>query len=189
MGSMAGGVPLRHIARESIGWSIALSVVLILLGIAALAMPLAAGLAAAVWAAWLFVLGGVMHLILAFHVRGAGSHIWEALLGLLYLVIGVFLFMHPLAGLVSLTMALGIYLCVKAVFEIIAGIVLRPVTGGVWLLVDALISLVLGVIIWIEFPFSAGWVIGTILGFSILFSGISRLALALAARRAHAAWV
>lgn len=185
MNSMATGLPVRHIGRGSLGWSIGLSVALILLGVAALAMPLLAGLAIAVWAAWLFFLGGIMHLVLAFHVRGAGAHLWEALLGVLYLLIGGFLFFNPLAGLVSLTMALGIYLGVKAAFEIAAGILLRPVIGGWWLLVDAVISIVLAIIIWTQLPFSS-WVIGTIVGISILFSGISRLGLALAAHRALA---
>lgn len=188
MNSMPATLPIRHIAPRSVGWSITLSVLLILLGIAALVMPLLAGLAAEVWASWLFVLGGIMHLILAFHVRGAGAHVWEALIGILYLLIGGFLFFHPLAGLVSLTMALGIYLILKAVFEIVAGILLRPVAGGVWLLVDAGISVVLAVIIWTQLPFSAAWVLGTIVGISILVSGLSRLALALAARRTHAAF-
>lgn len=188
MDSMAAGLPARHIARESLGWSIALSILLILLGAAALAMPFLAGLAATVWAAWLFFFAGIMHLVLAFHVRGAGAHLWEALIGVLYLLIGGFLFFHPVAGLVSLTMALGIYLAVKAIFEIIAGIILRPRAGGVWLIVDAIIDFILAAMIWTHLPSSAAWVIGAIIGISILLNGVSRLALALAARRTYAAY-
>jgi uncharacterized membrane protein HdeD (DUF308 family) len=52
------------------------------------------------------------------------------------------------------------------------------------LLTDGVISLVLASMIWFHLPSSAMWVIGTLIGISILFSGISRLSLSLAAHRA-----
>ena len=94
--------------------------------------------------------------------------------------------LHPLAGLVSLTLFLGAYLLIKGIFELIAGFTLRGVVGGGWLFLDAVISIILAVFIWLHLPYAAAWVIGTLLGVAILFSGITRLALALAARRAHA---
>jgi uncharacterized membrane protein HdeD (DUF308 family) len=178
---------IRGIARESIGWSIGLSVLLILIGLFALAAPLLAGVAVTAWVAWLLILGGFGHLALAWHVRGAGAAVWETLIGLAYIAIGVFLLMHPLAGLVSLTLALGAYLLAKGIFELVMGLRLRPLPGSSWLVVDAIISLILAVVIWRHLPSTAGWVVGTLVGFAILFSGISRLALSLAARKVVAA--
>jgi uncharacterized membrane protein HdeD (DUF308 family) len=51
------------------------------------------------------------------------------------------------------------------------------------MLFDAVVSLILSGMIWMHLPYSATWVIGTLLGFAILFSGISRVALAMHARR------
>lgn len=191
MGTMSSGLPVggavRIIHRESIGWTIAFSILLILLGLVALALPLLAGVAVAGIVSWLLIFGGVAHLVLAFHVRGAGAHLWEALIGVAYLVAGFFLFAHPLAGLVSLTFFLGAYLVVKGIFELIAGFLTRGVPGSVWLLLDAVISLILGIMIWAHLPSAATWAIGTLLGVAILFSGISRLAFALAARQRHLA--
>lgn len=189
MASIGRGFPGRSIARTSVAWSIALSIFLILAGLVALAAPLIAGVLVETVIAWLLIFGGVAHLMLAFHVRGAGAHLWEALIGVAYLVAGIFLFLHPLAGLVSLTLFLGAYLLVKGIFELIAGFSLRGVPGGVWLFVDAVISIILAVFIWLHLPYAAGWVIGTLLGVAILFSGISRLAFSLAARRSHVALV
>jgi uncharacterized membrane protein HdeD (DUF308 family) len=42
---------------------------------------------------------------------------------------------------------------------------------------------VLAIIIYRTWPANAGWVLGIIVGFSMLFSGFSRLMLSLAARR------
>jgi len=177
------GVAIRGIAQKSIGWSIALSVLLIVMGLLAIAAPLVAGVAVTSVVGWLIVFGGVMHLVFAWHVRGAGEYVWELLVGVLYLVVGEFVVWHPLAGLVGLTVVLGSYLLAKGIFELVLGFRLRPVPGSGWLLVDAVISLVLAGMIWWHLPSAAAWVVGTLVGFGILFSGISRLALSLAAKR------
>ncbi len=189
MGTLSTGLPARGIARGSVGWSIGFSILLIVLGLVALATPFIAGVVVESIVAWLLIFGGVSHLVLAWHVRGAGSHLWEFLVGAAYIAAGVFLFLHPVAGLVSLTLFLGAYLFIKGVFELIAGFTVRRVAGGGWIFADAAISIILAVIIWLHLPSTAEWAVGTLLGVAILFSGISRLALGLAARRTHAALV
>ena len=185
MGTLSSGLPVRGIARTSVGWSIALGIVLIVLGLIALATPLVAGVFVETVIAWMLLFGGIGHLVLAWHVRGAGAHLWEALIGLAYIVAAIFLLVHPLDGLVSLTLFLGAYLLIKGIFELIAGIMVRGVPGGGWLILDAVISIILAIFIWLHLPYTADWVVGTLLGVAILFSGISRVALALAARRTH----
>ncbi len=177
-----GVVVRRHIGRESIGWSIALSVLLIVIGLLAVLAPLFAGVAVEAVLAWLVVLAGIFHLWLAWHVRGAGSHTWEALIGVLYILVGGYLFLHPLVGLVGLTAFLGAYLLLKGLFELVAGFGIRHARGGAWMLLDAVISLVLAGIIWAHLFSTATWVVGTLIGFAILFSGISRLVFAISAR-------
>ena len=190
MDTMSSGLPaqstLRVIHRDSVGWTVAFSILLIVLGLAALALPFLAGVAVEAVVSWLLIFGGVAHLVLAFHVRGAGAHLWEALIGVAYIAAGIFLFAHPLAGLVSLTLFLGAYLLMKGILELVAGFATRGVTGGAWLFIDAIVSILLAVMIWTHLPTAAGWAIGTLLGIAILFSGISRLGFALAARRHHA---
>jgi uncharacterized membrane protein HdeD (DUF308 family) len=44
-------------------------------------------------------------------------------------------------------------------------------------------SIVLSVMIWSTWPSSAVWVVGTLVGISMLFSGITRLMLSMAVRR------
>jgi uncharacterized membrane protein HdeD (DUF308 family) len=55
--------------------------------------------------------------------------------------------------------------------------------GSRWLLFDGIITLILSVLIWRTWPSSTEWVIGTLVGISMLFSGISRLMLSLGAHR------
>ena len=180
-------LPVRAIARESSGWTIAFGVLLIILGLLALMVPLITGVAVAVMLGWLLILGGVAHLVLSWHLRGTGGLIWELLIGLAYIAIGVYLLAHPLAGLVALTAFLGAYLLIKGVLELILWFRVRHFHGGGWLLFDAIVSLLLSGLIWMHLPNAATWVIGTLVGFGILFSGISRLVLGMHARRIIAA--
>ena len=171
------------IVKKSVGWSIGLSVLMILAGFLAIAVPQAAGIAVSVLVAWLLVFSGVAHLVFGWHVRTAGGILWELLLGILYICVGAYLLFRPVAGLASLTLALAIYLFAEGVLELILSFRLRPMPGSGWLLFDGIITLILAVMIWRTWPSSTEWVIGTLVGISMLFSGISRLMLSLAARR------
>jgi len=178
---------VKGIARASIGWSIALSVLLIVTGLFMVCAPLLAGVAVTAIVAWLIVLGGFLHLGMAFHVRGTGAHVWEVLVGLAYLVAGSYILMHPLAGLVGLTIVLAIYLLVKGLFELALAMMLRSLPGSGLFIVDAVLSLLLSALIWWHLPSTATWAVGLLVGFGILFSGFSRLTLSLAAKKAVAA--
>ncbi|MGA9063343.1 MAG: DUF308 domain-containing protein [Terracidiphilus sp.] len=170
------------IVRKSIGWTIGLSIVMILAGMLAIVVPPAAGIAVVVVVAWLLILGGVAHLVFAWHTRSAGGLVWELILGLLYIALGIFLVVRPIAGLASLTLLLAAYLFAEAVLEFVLSFRLRGLPGSGWLLFDGIVTIILAVMIWLTWPSNTEWVIGTLVGISILFGGVSRLMLALKAR-------
>jgi uncharacterized membrane protein HdeD (DUF308 family) len=168
--------------KKSVNWSIGLSVLMILAGILAIASPLAAGIAVNVVVAWLLLFSGCVHLVFSWYTRSTGGFLWELLVGILYIVIGGYLLVNPVAGLLSLTIALAMYLFLEAILEFVLGLTLRPLPGSGWLLLDGIITLILAVMIWRTWPSNAAWVIGLLVGISMLFSGTSRLMLSLAAR-------
>jgi uncharacterized membrane protein HdeD (DUF308 family) len=168
--------------KKSVGWSIGLSVLMIAVGILAIASPMAAGTAVSVVVAWLLVFNGCVHLVFAWYTRSTGGLLWELLVGILYILIGGYLLVNPATALASLTLALAIYLFIEAILEFVLGFTLRPLPGSGWLLFDGIITLILAVMIWRTWPSSSTWVVGTLVGISILFSGVSRLMLSLGAR-------
>ncbi len=174
---------LGAIANGSIGGSIALSLFMILAGVLAIVIPPVGGLAVVLVLAWLLMLSGAAHVAFAWYTRTGGAFVWELLVGLLYLFVGVYTLIQPVAGLASLTLLLAIYLFVKGVLEFVLSFRLRPLPGSNWLLFDGIVSLIVAVMIWRSFPSSTEWVIGTLVGVSMLFSGVARLSLSMAARR------
>jgi uncharacterized membrane protein HdeD (DUF308 family) len=105
---------------------------------------------------------------------------------MLYIAVGAFLLVNPLIGLASLTFALALYLLAEAALEFFLAYELRGLPGVGMLTLDGLITVVLAVMILMRWPWSSLWAIGTLVGISILFSGISRLGLALTMR--HQQW-
>ena len=102
---------------------------------------------------------------------------------MVYGAIGFYLLASPVAGLASLTLAIAMYLLIEGVLEFVLSFQLRPAPGSGWLLVDGVITLVLAVLIWSTWPSSALWLVGTLVGISMFFSGITRLMLSMAVRR------
>jgi uncharacterized membrane protein HdeD (DUF308 family) len=172
------------VAPKSLGWSIALSVILILAGIFAVTVPSVSGLGITLVFGWLMIVSAVTHFVFAFKTHTTGSVLWELLVGAVYLFTGVYLIMHPLSALIALTLILALYLFFEGIVEIVLYFQMRPRHGAGWLLFDAAITLILAIMIWRSFPASSVWVIGTLVGFSMIFSGFSRLMLSLAAKRA-----
>jgi uncharacterized membrane protein HdeD (DUF308 family) len=62
---------------------------------------------------------------------------------------------------------------------------MRPVGGSGWLFFDAVVTLIFSILIWRTWPANSGWIIGTVVGVSMIFSGVARLGVLAAARRLH----
>jgi uncharacterized membrane protein HdeD (DUF308 family) len=172
------------LAPKAIGWSIALSVLLILAGLLAILIPSVSGIGITFVFACAMIFSGLAHLVFAFKTHTTGGVIWEILVAAIYLITGIYLVLHPVTGLIVLTLVLALYLLCEAIVEVIQSFRIRPRHGANWLLLDGIVTLILAIMIWRSWPVSTVWVIGTLVGISMIFSGFSRLMLSLAAKRA-----
>src|SRR5262245_41738823 len=170
-------------ARTATTWSIVLSVLMIAAGVLAMGLPMIAGVAVTAIVGWLLLFNGLFHLAFAWRAGRPAAVLWQILIGLLYGAIGLFVIGSPVAGLASLTLALAVYLFVEGVLEFVLWSRLRGIPGSGWLMVDGIVTVVLAVMIWRTWPSSAVRVIGTLIGISMFFSGITRLMLSVATRR------
>ena len=109
--------------------------------------------------------------------------LWQVVIGLLYLFAGGSLLFHPLAGIAGLTLILAIYIGIEGVIELAMFFRVRHVPGTVWFLMDGLVSLLLAGLIFAHWPWSSGWALGTLVGVSLIMSGVARLTLPAGRRR------
>ena len=179
MGTTTFAGPLK----QASGWAMVWGILMVIFGLLAICLPLASSIGVAMVVAWLIVFSGVAHLVFAFHSHTVGGFLWKLLLAVLYLMVGVYILMRPLLGVASLTLALAVLFLVEGVLEIILYFQIRPFRHSGWVLLDGIVTLFLGSLIWRQWPSASLWVIGTLVGISLIFSGTSRFMLALAARR------
>jgi len=171
------------IAPQASRWSIVWPVLSIVAGLFALALPLEASFGAVLVIGWLLIFSSAFQFLHAFQSKGIGSIAWKLLIALLYLAVGIYFLSHPVLGMATLTLAMAIFFFAEGVADFVTYFKVRGSAGSGWILFDGIVTLILGFVIWRHWLSSALWVIGTLLGISMLLTGMTRLMVTLAARR------
>ncbi|HMA69936.1 MAG TPA: HdeD family acid-resistance protein [Xanthobacteraceae bacterium] len=159
-------------------------VVMIILGIIAVAMPAAATVAIDIYVGWLFLLSGIVGLVAMFSAGNLSTLLWTLVTALLSVVVGVMLIWQPVAGAFSLTLVLTAFFIAEGIFQTVSSFSYRDVIPGSWgwLLASGISDLLLaGIIIW-AWPTSAQWVLGLVVGVNLATSGAAVVMMAIAGR-------
>ena len=180
---MATEGPGLKAARSFSGWLIVAAILFIVVGVFAIIEPAVAGLGVALLVGWLLIFGGVSHFLSAFEGGGARRVLFQVLAGVVFVIGGYYLLTHPLLALGTLTLLLGAVILVAGVCEIVTYFRLRGEQASGWMLANGILALVLGGMIWLQWPSSSVWAIGTLVGVNLLFTGITRLMVGLTGRR------
>jgi uncharacterized membrane protein HdeD (DUF308 family) len=162
---------------------LAQGIVMIVLGVLAVALPNLATLAVEIFVGWLFFVGGIFRTASVWHSRQAPSFVWSMLTAILSIVLGLILVLRPLAGVLTLTMVLVAFFIIEGIASIIGAVEHRQhLRSWGWVLFSGIIDLVLAYLIWAGWPSSASWAIGLLVGINMLFLGLSLVMTAVAAR-------
>ena len=171
---------LNRISRVSI----VLSIILIIFGVLAITLPMATSAGVVMIIGWLVIFDGLAQLAHAAQSKGIGHIVWKILVALFYLVAGAYLLAHPALGVAGFTLVLAIFLFAEGVADVVAYLSTRKSGDNtLWMLLDGIITLVLGLMIWKQWPVSSLWVIGTLVGISMVMTGTTRLMMTLAVRK------
>jgi uncharacterized membrane protein HdeD (DUF308 family) len=159
-------------------------ILLVLLGMAALAMPALASVAAAALFGWVLLLSGVMGLISTLRARRAPGFVWSLLSAILGVAAGAVLLWSPLRGTLSLTAVLIAFLVVEGVVSVFYGLEHRKALSGRWgwMVASGIIDVLLAALLYLGLPGSALWALGILLGINLLFGGWALIWMALHAR-------
>ncbi|MFT5705191.1 MAG: uncharacterized membrane protein HdeD (DUF308 family) [Shewanella sp.] len=162
-------------------WSFGCGILVIILGMIAIAAPYFAGLSINALIAALLIIAGVTKTMFAFKADSFGSGTGQFLFGGLTVLCGVGLVLFPMFGLASITLLLISYFLIDGTFTVSASLTMRPTNGWGWMLVNGLITIALGIVIASDWPVSGVWAIGLLLGVRLVMSGFVILMLARAA--------
>lgn len=174
---------ISQTVQEKWGWFLVLGIVFIIGGIFAIAMPLVSSIAVSIFLAAVLVVAGIFQIWQSFSIQSWTGFIWQLLIGIILLIGGIAIYASPTTGSIALTLVIAAVFIAKGVFQIMLGFRLRPHDGWGWILAAGIIALLVGIEILIQWPFSAFWVPGVLVGISLIFTGWSYIALGLAAKR------
>ena len=170
------------LVKQGSKWGIVWGLLLIVLGMLAIAEPFLAAVALATFIAWLLILVGIVHIAVAIHAHSGKSMGWKLLIGVSYIFIGGYLLFRPLVGVATLTLMLAFLFLFEGVLDFMLWWRSRSSAGAFWILVDSVITLARGGMIYMHWPSSSAWAIGTLVGISMIISGVTRIMLSLAVR-------
>jgi len=161
-------------------------IVLMLLGAAAIILPVIATLAFTLLIGWLFLLSGAVGLVTTFWMRNAPGFWWSLLSAVVGIAAGIVLIRWPISGTVSLTLVLIAFFIVEGIATLMFAFEHRARLSGRWgwMLASGIVDLILAGIIFAGLPESATWALGLLVGINMLFGGSAMIAMALAARSA-----
>lgn len=164
------------------GWFVAFGAILIILGLVAIVYPLAASVTMSKLLGVILIIGGI-----AQGISGIVSRRWKGfflhlLAAALYIIIGSLFLSNPDVTLATLTLMLGIYLVVAGAIKVIGALLLMRESGWGWMLFAGVVDFILGALIWANWPSTASWVIGLLVGINIFLTGWSMLMIGVAAK-------
>jgi len=173
-------------AREAIlksrPWLIAGGILSLIAGFLAMSFPLMFSFVIAqVLGAFAFFTG-IVSLFMAIAGKHVGHRVLTAVSGIIRIVAGVFLLMYVHAGVNAITLILGVFLIIEGIVVIASAVKMRSHDGWAWMLLNGIAALILGLLVYIHWPNDSNWILGLFFGINSIFSGVSLLALALAAK-------
>jgi uncharacterized membrane protein HdeD (DUF308 family) len=165
------------------GWKglMAVGILAILIGCVAILVPAVASVGTAIFIGWILVIAGAFLIAAAFSARTIGSVLLRLIWALLTVIVGLWLIVEPDNGTLTLTLVLGIYFLFMGLTRIAVAFAGRGQAGaGLGLVgLSGVAGLLIGILVLAEFPSSADWAIGLLVGIDLIFAGWTLVSVAL----------
>ncbi len=168
---MTNGNPIADVAKVGAAGSSMWGIVLLILGVLAIFAPFVAGTATVITIGVILIAAGLVTIVGAFGARTGGAGVLAFLLGIMMALAGLVILARPLLGLASITAVLAFYFAFDGIVDIIAGFRARPTREWWWPVFVGIVSLLLAFLIWRQWPTSAAWFVGVVVGVRLMFAG------------------
>lgn len=165
------------------GWFVGLGIVLLVLGMLALAYVFVATLASVIFIGALMAVAGAGQLVHAWRIKQIHGFIFWSVSGVFYLGAGVFAMLYPVQGASLLTLLFGSMLIAVGALRTWLWFNNRGQRGWGWLGISGVLTLLVGILIAANWPGNSVWILGLLLAIDLLFQGWSALLLGLVLRQ------
>jgi uncharacterized membrane protein HdeD (DUF308 family) len=178
---------IRHDLHDHWRLFVVQGILLVILGALAVAVPVLASVAIAVFVGWLLFFAGVLRAVTLVRSRRAPGFVSSLVLSILTAILGLVIAIFPIEGSLTLTMLLTAYFIVHGVASFILAFSIKDHSGRwILLILSGLIDLVLAGLVIAQWPSTGLWILGLYVGINMLFTGFALIFAALGARSAQA---
>jgi uncharacterized membrane protein HdeD (DUF308 family) len=160
------------------GWFLAFGIVLLLLGIAAVARSVTATVASMVFFGWLLMFASLIEFVNAFLVGKWAGFFPHMLLAILFGITGLLMVMKPVISAEAVTFVMSAVFLIGGLYQLVASL-WTHLPGWGWQALNGALSSIMGILIMAQWPVSGLWAIGLFVGIDLIFYGSAWIALAL----------
>ena len=164
--------PTNRPIQDLTTWIVALGVLLILLGFGAIAVSFLMPGAVKLSLAWVFLIGGLIRIVHAFQSRPSQGFWLKLSAGILYEVASLLLFTKLMQPDISLSKLLGVIILIAGLLEVAMGSQLKAGSSRNGVLISGLISSSLGVLLITNLKLVTAWLLGLLVGASLIGTGL-----------------
>jgi len=176
-------VEIPHELVQYWGWFLALGILLVVLGIAAITRAFTATVVSMVFFGSLLLVASGVEIAQAILVGHWAGFFYHLLAAILFAVTGALLVTRPLISAEAVAIIMAMFFIIGGLFQLITSIA-TALPGWGWQAADGIIAFILGVLVLAQWPASGLWVIGLFIGIDLIFYGGAWIALALGLRSA-----
>lgn len=156
----------------------------ILFGILALTLSSAVTLAAVISLGVVLVAVGALEVVYGLQGRAEGQ-LWPHLtFGCLALICGALMFFNPVGNAMGFTLIAGFLLVASGLTKFVGSLADRNAGWG-WYAINGAVSMGLGLLVLGEFPLSAWWFVGTLIGVDLILTGATQIGLGVSIKTAR----
>ena len=163
--------------------SIISGIIMVIAGALAVINPLAGSLAFVLFLAALFFAGGLTQAYITFKAHNKSLGAWFKVF--LLIITGVLLAIWPGSGIAAVAILFAAYFFMDAFASFTMAMDLKPLKGWWLTLLNGVLSLILGIVMVINWPFSAAFTVGIIVGVSFMMDGLVLIYLGYLAKKGH----
>jgi len=166
-------------------WFLAEGILIILLGLSALAIPQFFTVAIAILLGWIILFGGAVHIaraLLFSTMPGFGAWLF---IGILQAAVGYWFVAHPAAGILTLTMLMALFFAFEGIAKMSLALMMRPLANWGLMLFSGVTALAFALIVAISLSATSQWLLGLFLGINMVFLGGSLVKISLHHKEIH----
>jgi uncharacterized membrane protein HdeD (DUF308 family) len=160
------------------GWFLAFGIVLVVLGIAAVARSFITTVASMMFFGWLLMFSGVIEFVHAFMVGKSAGFFVHLLVALVFGITGALMVFRPVISAEAITLVMSAFFIVAGLYQFF-GSLWSNLPGWGWGVANGMISAIMGMLLLAQWPASGLWVVGLFVGIDLIVYGSAWIAMAL----------